>query len=171
MLRLRTIRRSRTAVIFIESETFVEITTFRSQYEGLRALRSVSYLKDTQADSAPTDGEMAILRSCGQRAQHGRDVHDVLQAEREVGYTTVLKMLQIMRDKGIVSREDTRRPHIYAAAQERAVVQDGLVAALAESLGGSAASLVMRALSAESQVLEIADIRAFLDTIEPGSEQ
>ena len=112
--------------------------------------------------------------SCGREGPaRVRDVHDVLQAEREVGYTTVLKMLQIMRDKGIVSREDTRRPHIYAAAQERAVVQDGLVAALArKAFGGSAASLVMRALSAESpSAREIADIRAFLDTIEPGSEQ
>ena len=123
---------------------------------------------------APTDGEMAILRVLWARGPSTvRDVHDVLQAEREVGYTTVLKMLQIMRDKGIVSREDTRRPHIYAAAQARAVVQDGLVAALArKAFGGSAASLVMRALSAESpSAQEIADIRAFLDTIEPGSEQ
>lgn len=86
---------------------------------------------------APTDGEMAILRVLWARGPSTvRDVHDVLQAEREVGYTTVLKMLQIMRDKGIVSREDTRRPHIYAAAQERAVVQDGLVAALARKAFG-----------------------------------
>ena len=122
---------------------------------------------------APTDGEMAILRVLW---THGsstvRQVHEVIQAERDVGYTTVLKMLQIMREKGIVSREDARRPHIYSAAQDRRVVQDGLVQALArKAFGGSAASLVMRALSARSpSTAELADIRALLDAIEPGED-
>ena len=122
---------------------------------------------------APTDGEMAILRVLW---AHGpstvRQVHEVLQPEREVGYTTVLKMLQIMREKGIVSREDARRPHIYMAAQERDVVQDGLVQALVrKAFGGSAANLAMRALSSKApSAAEVADIRALLDAIEPGGE-
>ena len=123
---------------------------------------------------APTDGEMAILRVLWARGPSTvRQVHDVLQPERDVGYTTVLKMLQIMREKGIVSREDARRPHIYAAAQERSIVQDGLVQALVrKAFGGSAASLVMRALSARApSSAELADIRALLDAIEPGAEE
>ena len=123
---------------------------------------------------APTDGEMAILRVLW---EHGpstvRQVHEILQPEREVGYTTVLKMLQIMREKGIVSREDVRRPHIYAAAQERSVVQDGLVQALVrKAFGGSAAGLVMRALSARTpSAEELEDIRALLDTIDSGGAE
>ena len=123
---------------------------------------------------APTDGEMAILQvlwKCGPSTV--RQVHDALKSERVVGYTTVLKMLQIMREKGIVSRQDERRPHIYAAVQAPDVVQDGLVQALMrKAFGGSAASLVMRALSARApSAAELAEIRAMLDTIAPGVEE
>jgi predicted transcriptional regulator len=117
---------------------------------------------------------MAILRVLWARGPSTvRQVHEVLQPERNVGYTTVLKMLQIMRGKGIVSREDARRPHIYAAAQERDIVQDGLVQALVrKAFGGSSASLVMRALSGRSpSSAELADIRDLLDAIEPGAEE
>ena len=122
----------------------------------------------------PTDGEMAILRVLWARGPSTvRQVHEVLQPERNVGYTTVLKMLQIMRGKGIVSREDARRPHIYAAAQERGIVQDGLVQALVrKAFGGSSASLVMRALSGRSPSSEeLAEIRDLLDAIEPGADK
>ncbi len=121
---------------------------------------------------SPTDGELAILRVLW---AHGpstvRAVHDVLQSERAVGYTTVLKMLQIMRQKGIVSREDARRPHIYRAAQERGVVQAGLVQALLRTaFGGSSTGLVMRALAASRpSAAEAADIRLLLDALDPAS--
>ena len=122
----------------------------------------------------PTDGEMAILRVLWVRGPSTvRQVHEVLQPERNVGYTTVLKMLQIMREKGIVSREDARRPHIYAAAQERGLVQDGLVQALVrKAFGGSSTSLVMRALAARRpSAEELVDIRLMLDALEPGAEE
>ena len=123
---------------------------------------------------APTDGEMAILRILWANGPSTvRDVHEAMLPERDVGYTTVLKMLQIMRQKGIVSREDARRPHIYAAVQEPAEVQDGLVQALIrKAFGGSSSRLVMRALSAKAPSAdELRDIRALLDAIEPGAEQ
>ena len=121
----------------------------------------------------PTDGEMEILRVLW---AHGpstvRAVHDVRKSQRAVGYTTVLKMLQIMQKKGIVSREDTRRPHIYAAAQERGAVQDGLVQALLrKAFDGSSTSLVVRALAASRPSAdELADIRLLLDAIAPSAD-
>ena len=123
---------------------------------------------------APTDGEMAILRVLWSRGPSTvRQVHEALHGERKVGYTTILKMLQIMREKGIVSRQDGRRPHIYRPSQEPAVVQDGLVSALIrKAFGGSATSLVMRALSARTPSSEeLRDIRNLLDAIEPGAEE
>ena len=122
----------------------------------------------------PTDGEMAILRVLrSQGPSTVRQVHESLHDERKVGYTTVLKMLQIMREKGIVSREDGRRPHIYSPVQAPDVVQDGLVSALIrKAFGGSAASLVMRALSARTtSAAELRDIRNLLDSIELGAEE
>jgi len=123
---------------------------------------------------APTDGEMAILRVLWSRGPSTvRQIHESLHSEREVGYTTVLKMLQIMREKGIVSRVNARRPHIYAPSQPASEVQSGLVQALIrKAFGGSAAGLVMRALSSRTpSASELRDIRAFLDALEPGSEE
>lgn len=122
----------------------------------------------------PTDGEMAILRVLWERGPSTvRDVHTALEASRGVGYTTVLKMLQIMLDKGIVTRDASRRPHIYAPAQAREVVQDGLLSALVrKAFGGSAADLVMRALAARKPSAdELRDIRSLLDEIEAGEEE
>lgn len=101
---------------------------------------------------APTDGEMAILRGLWSRGPStARQVHEALHGKQKVGYTTSLKMPQIIREKGIVSRQDGRRPHIYRPSQEPAVVQDGLVSALIrKAFGDSATSLVMRALSTPS---------------------
>lgn len=122
----------------------------------------------------PTDGEMAILRVLWARGPSTvRDVHSALESTRGVGYTTVLKMLQIMLEKGIVTRDAGRRPHVYSPAQAREVVQDGLLSALVrKAFGGSASSLVMRALSARTpSAAELRDIRSLLDEIEAGVEE
>jgi len=97
-----------------------------------------------------------------------RDVHEVLAERRGAGYTTVLKMLQIMMAKGLVVRDDSRRPHIYTAAQPKENVQGGLVGDLiARAFGGSAANLVMRALADQSTNKEdLSTIRAMLDRLE-----
>ena len=109
---------------------------------------------------------MAILGVLWERGPSTvRQVHDVLEPERGTGYTTVLKLLQIMHDKGLVERDDSRRSHVYAAAVQRDAIQRALVDDLENrAFGGSTASLVMRALSADrASVEELEAIRAWLD--------
>jgi BlaI family transcriptional regulator, penicillinase repressor len=114
----------------------------------------------------PTEAEMAILGVLWERGPSTvRQVHAVLEPERGTGYTTVLKLLQIMFDKGIVSRDERRRSHVYEAAVERDEIQRTLVEELADrAFGGSTASLVMQALSGERTSREEIDrVRAWLD--------
>src|SRR5262249_44490831 len=100
----------------------------------------------------PTDAELAILRVLWRRGPSTvRDVHDELGGDAATVYTTVLKMLQIMHDKGLVSREEAGRAHVYQAAQSREQTQAGLVSDLIQrAFEGSAQQLVMRALSASN---------------------
>lgn len=122
-------------------------------------------------DKRPTEAELAIL---GVLWAHGpntvRAVHGVLEPERGIGYTTVLKLLQIMLDKGLVSRDTSQRSHIYQAAIPRASIQDTLVSDLTDrAFDGSTTSLVMHALSPErASADEIAQVRAWLDKLEGG---
>lgn len=107
---------------------------------------------------------LSVLWDAG--ASTVRQVHAVLNRSRETGYTTVLKLLQIMHDKGLVRRDTSARSHVYEAAVERDVVQAQLVDALASrAFGGSLSSLVMRALSPKrASQEEIAAVRAWLDS-------
>jgi predicted transcriptional regulator len=112
----------------------------------------------------PTDAELAILRvlwSDGPATV--RTVLDRLDSDQ--GYTTVLKHLQIMHDKGLVTRDESGRAHVYAPAVEEADTQRHLVRDLLDrAFGGSAQQLVMRALSTEDVTEdELDDIRALLD--------
>ena len=114
----------------------------------------------------PTDGELAILRVLW---AHGpctvRLAHEVLNAERETGYTTVLKMLQIMTEKGLVSREEEGRGHVYQAALGESQAQRHLVTDLLDkAFQGSALKLVMSALqSKKASKTELDAIRKLLD--------
>jgi predicted transcriptional regulator len=116
----------------------------------------------------PTEAELAILRVLW---THGpstvRAVQEHLDAS-DAGYTTVLKQLQIMLDKGLVRRDESQRAHIYAAAVEEDATQRRLVDDLMDrAFGGSAQALVMRALSTEDvSPGELEEIRALLDQIE-----
>jgi predicted transcriptional regulator len=97
----------------------------------------------------PTDAELAILRVLW---EHGpatvRHVHEALADTRETGYTTTLKLMQIMADKGLVTRDESARTHIYAARVSQEQTQRQLVDDLVRrAFGGSAAELVLRALS------------------------
>lgn len=93
-----------------------------------------------------------------------RQVHSVLEPERGTGYTTVLKLLQIMLDKGLVARDDQRRSHVYEAVVSRDDIQQRLVDDLtAKAFGGSVTSLVMRALSPDRvSDEELEEIRTWL---------
>lgn len=117
----------------------------------------------------PTDAELAILRVLWQRGPSTvRDVQERLDRSASTGYTTVLKLLQIMLEKGLVTRDESQRAHIYAAAVDESVTQKRLVDDLLDrAFGGSAHKLVMRALSSEQvSADELDQIRTLLDQLE-----
>ena len=119
----------------------------------------------------PTDAELAILSVLWQRGPSTvRDVQQVLSASQGSGYTTVLKLLQIMTEKGLVVRDESQRAHVYSTRQSERRTQRQLLGDLVDrAFGGSSAKLVLHALSeraASSQ--ELRDIRALLDQIEKG---
>ena len=114
----------------------------------------------------PTDAELAILRVLWERgASTVRQVHETLAETRETGYTTTLKLMQIMADKGLVTRNETARTHVYSAIAGQEQTQRQLVQDLVDrAFGGSAAQLVLRALSPEHATdAELKDIRKLID--------
>jgi predicted transcriptional regulator len=114
----------------------------------------------------PTDAELEILQVLWQRGTSTvRQVYDVLSEKRDLAYTTVLKMLQIMHEKGLVVRDETDRSHSYSAARPQAEVQEFLVTDLVErAFGGSAEKLFMSAIgSTSASPEELTRIRALLD--------
>ncbi len=125
--------------------------------------------KPTQ--TKPTESELEILTALwGLGPATVRQVHDKLGAQREVGYTTVLKLMQIMLDKGLVARDESQRSHVYRPAISQTQTQRQLVRDLARrAFGGSARKLVMQALAGRKPSAdEIQEIRSMLDQIEGG---
>ena len=119
----------------------------------------------------PTDGELEILRVLWERGPGTvREVQEGLGGSRETGYTTVLKLLQIMTEKGLVRRNESERAHVYAARVPREQTEKQLIGDLLDrAFAGSAATLVMRALSSKkASSEELARIRQFLDELEGG---
>jgi predicted transcriptional regulator len=117
----------------------------------------------------PTDAELAILRVLWERGPSTvRDVHDTLSETQESGYTTVLKMMQIMTDKGLVERDETNRAHVYHARATEQKTQRQLLSDLVDrAFGGSPVKLVMQALSGKkASADELAAIRTLLDEME-----
>ncbi len=115
------------------------------------------------APRRPTDAELAILRVLW--AQGPGTVREVaVELGRESAYTTVLKLLQIMTDKGLVRRDESARTHVYRAARSERATQRQLVRDLADrAFGGSAARLAMQALAArKASPAELAELRGWL---------
>jgi predicted transcriptional regulator len=104
----------------------------------------------------PTDSELAILNALWEGGPATvREVSDRLERARPVAYTTVLKMLQIMHQKGLVRRDETQRNHVYAAVAPRDRTQDRLIDHLsARAFGGSAERLILRALDSTRATAE-----------------
>jgi BlaI family penicillinase repressor len=114
----------------------------------------------------PTDTELAILRVLWERGPSTvRQVHETLAETRDTGYTTTLKLMQIMADKGLVKRNESARTHVYSAVAGEEQTQRALVKDLVDrAFGGSAATLVLRALSAEgTSAAELREIRKLID--------
>lgn len=122
----------------------------------------------------PTDGELAILRVLWSRGPSTvRQVHEVLSRERPSAYTTALKLLQIMTDKGLVRRDATDRTHVYQARLSEDQTQRQLVRDLVDrAFSGSASKLVMQALaSRRASPEELNEIRKLLDRREEKEDQ
>lgn len=121
----------------------------------------------------PTDSELTILRVLWQRGPSTvRQVYEVLSKDRDTGYTTVLKLMQIMAEKGLVERDESQRTHLYQARLTQEKTQQQLIRDLVEkAFGGSASQLVMQALAAKpTSGEELAEIRKLLDDIEGGTQ-
>src|SRR5258705_11716792 len=121
----------------------------------------------------PTKLELTILRvlwDAGPRSV--RDIQEILNESRPTGYTTVLKMLQIMTEKGLVERDESVRPQIYRARYSQEQTQRHLVSDLLQrAFGGSVKALVMQALaSKKSSAKDLDAIEKLLDRIEGGSK-
>ena len=119
----------------------------------------------------PTDAELAILRVLWRRGQSTvRQVHEELPRRNATGYTTILKMLQIMTEKGLVERDESQRAHVYSAKLAEEQTLGRLVGDLLDrAFEGSSSRLVMRARE-ERPVSpeEMAEIRRLLDELEGG---
>jgi predicted transcriptional regulator len=123
--------------------------------------------------SRPTDAELAILRVLWSRGPSTvRQVHEAISRDRETGYTTVLKLMQIMTEKGLVERDESERTHVYQARFTQEATQQRLVSDLLDkAFGGSASQLVMQALAAKpASADELAQIRRLLDELEGGKQ-
>ncbi|HEY7547261.1 MAG TPA: BlaI/MecI/CopY family transcriptional regulator [Blastocatellia bacterium] len=119
----------------------------------------------------PTDAELAILRVLWRRGPATvRQVQEEMNQNQQTGYTTVLKLLQIMTEKGLVKRDESERTHVYEATLPEEETQRQLVDDLLErAFGGSARQLVLHALSAKkTSRTELAQIRELLDEFEGG---
>lgn len=115
----------------------------------------------------PTDAELAILRILWARGPSTvRQVYEVLGRERPTAYTTALKLLQIMTEKGLVDRDEGDRTHIYRAHSSEEQTQRQLVRDLVDrAFGGSATKLVLQALASKhASPDELKEIRQILDS-------
>ncbi len=119
-----------------------------------------------KASQHPTDAELAILQIIWEAGPSTvREIHDRLGETSSTGYTTTLKTMQIMTDKGLVKRDASSRAHIYAAKIGRERTQRGMMGDLLErAYRGSAGKLALQALSSQRATrAEIEELRELLD--------
>jgi BlaI family penicillinase repressor len=120
-------------------------------------------------NSRPTDRELTILRILWDNGPSTvRDVNEAMNEDENTGYTTTLKLMQIMAEKGLVLRDDSRFKHVYRPALKEEQAQKQLVGDLLDrAFSGSAEKLVMRALSAKKvSAKELASIKKMIDEFE-----
>ena len=125
-------------------------------------MSSVKYIK-------PTESELEILQVLWVKGTASvRDVHEELSKTKEAGYTTTLKLMQIMHDKGLVERDTSSRTHKYKPLITHAHTSQGILQTLIDTVfNGSTSQLVMQALSNKSSSKEeIKKIKEYLDQLE-----
>jgi BlaI family transcriptional regulator, penicillinase repressor len=116
----------------------------------------------------PTESELEILQVLWDRESASvRDVHEELAKRKDVGYTTTLKLMQIMHEKGIVKRDDSFKTHIYQAAVSKEKTQKHLLGKMINTLfGGSPTELVIQALgNHKASPEELNEIQHLLDNL------
>ncbi|MFT4023421.1 MAG: BlaI/MecI/CopY family transcriptional regulator [Flavihumibacter sp.] len=116
----------------------------------------------------PTESELEILQILWTRHTASvREVHEVISASRDVGYTTTLKLMQIMHEKGLVKRDESVKTHIYQAAVSKEKTQKHLLDKMIDGLfGGSSTELVLRALgSHKASAEELEEIQHLLNNL------
>lgn len=116
----------------------------------------------------PTDAELAILTVLWRRGPSTvREVHEALHPSQGTGYTTVLKLMQLMAQKGLLLRDESQRSHVYRAARAEAQTQRRLLGDLMDrAFAGSTSQLVLRALSVKrASAEELEQIRSLLDQL------
>ena len=129
-------------------------------------LHSMSTVKTIK----PTESELEILQILWTRGVATvREVHEELAQVKDVGYTTTLKLMQIMNEKGIVRRDDSMRTHVYQAAVNKEKTQRHLLGKMIDSLfGGSSTQLVIQALGEgnhKASAEELEKIQTLLDSL------
>ena len=132
-------------------------------------LRNHSYMKNPQIKA--TEKELEILQIIWKmRAASVKDVHEALGGDDANGYTTILKLMQIMHEKGLVTREKNGKAHLYDAVHSQTVMQEHMVDKMITTVfQGSAARLVMSALgNNKSSKEELMEIRKYLEQLEKG---
>jgi predicted transcriptional regulator len=127
----------------------------------------------TSKQPKPTVAELEILQVLWDGGPRSvRDIHRVMSEVKPTGYTTVLKLLQIMTEKGLVKRDETQRPQIYRARYPREHTQRQLLHDLAQrAFGGSVKALVLQALAGrKSSRQELEEMEKLLDRMEGESK-
>lgn len=120
-------------------------------------------------NNKPTDSELEVLALIWQQGPLTvRQVHDQIKESRNIGYTTTLKIMQIMFEKGMLERSKLGKTHLYDAVESQHQTQDGLVNKMVKTaFHGSAKDLIMQALgSAKASKAELEEIREYLDKLE-----
>jgi predicted transcriptional regulator len=122
----------------------------------------------------PTESELEILQVLWAKGPSTvREVNEQLNLRRETGYTTTLKIMQIMTEKGLLTRDESQRTHVYSAAVEEQDTQKQLLDKFLDSVfKGSTANLVMQALgNSQTTADELREIRKLIDDMEKGGAQ
>lgn len=117
----------------------------------------------------PTESELEILQILWEKRNCTvREVHEILTQHKEAGYTTTLKIMQLMHEKGLVKRDTSSKTHIYSALASQQKTQEHLVSKLIDNaFSGSAARLVMQALGNHtSSKDEIEAIKKYLNDLD-----
>lgn len=143
------------------------------EYEKrLRIFITIKFVVMSAKAIKPTESELEILQVLWDKGEATvREVHEELAKVKDIGYTTALKLLQIMFEKGLVSRDDSAKTHIYKPAVTREKTQKQLVGKMIHTLfSGSPGQLVMQALgNHNASKEELDEIQRLLDSLKKPS--